>query len=242
MRNTYGRDKNLRNPLIAWIYALSILFLLSAGVSWMIKSAYFPVKYKKIESKKQGFKHLNIAYLQAVAKNSIDNNIFHVNLNRVKAEFEHNPWVKNANVWRVWPDTVIVEIEERVPVARWQKTQLIDEDGTIFSASTNINLPSLEGPKNNEKNILLLYQQASEELAKVNLTIEQFSCNARLSCQMRLQNGILVKLGREHIAQRVARLRHFWYSIFQPQASNLAYIDLRYQDAFVIKEQESIKE
>lgn len=242
MRNAYNKNKNTRNPLVAWLYALSILFLLSAGVSWMIKSVYFPVKYKKIESKKQGFKHLNVAHLQAVAKNSINNNIFHVNLNRVKAEFERDPWIKNADVWRVWPDTVIVEIDERTPVARWQQTQLIDEDGNVFSASSNINLPSLEGPKNNEKNILLLYQHISKKLAKVNLTIEQFSCNARLSCQMKLHNGILVKLGREKNVQRAARLSHFWHSIFQPQVNNLAYIDLRYQDAFVIKERESIKE
>lgn len=230
------RKRNRHNPLLALLYAVAILLLLFAGINWVIKSAYFPVKYNKIESKNPPFKHLNAVHLRTLAQQSIANNIFRVNLNQVKADFEQNPWVKNADVQRVWPDTVVVKIEERVPLARWKEVQLIDEDGQLFNAPSDEVLPYLDGPKHSEQKILSIYREISQQLATVPLRISRFSCDARLSCEMVLDNGIRVKLGREKMAERTARLVGFWQSIFQEKVADLVYIDLRYQEAFAIKE------
>ena len=45
------------------------------------------------------------------------------------------PWVRHASVRRVLPDTVVVEIVERRPLALWQhekKFALIDEEGAVI--------------------------------------------------------------------------------------------------------------
>ncbi len=50
-----------------------------------------------------------------------------------KARLEELPWVRKATVERRLPDTVFVSLEERVPMALWQKDgklTLVDRDGT----------------------------------------------------------------------------------------------------------------
>jgi cell division protein FtsQ len=60
---------------------------------------------------------------------------------RVEAALEEDPWVATANVVLHWPDTVIVEIEERTPVA-WVETQ----GGWVRRASDGVALPSSPAP------------------------------------------------------------------------------------------------
>lgn len=53
-----------------------------------------------------------------------------------RKRIEQIPMVKSASVQRQLPDTVLVEIVERVPFARWQvdgRTVLVDRDGKVLS-------------------------------------------------------------------------------------------------------------
>ena len=37
----------------------------------------------------------------------------------IKAQLEAMPWVYTANTRRRWPDTLVIQIEEQRPIARW---------------------------------------------------------------------------------------------------------------------------
>lgn len=55
-------------------------------------------------------------------------------------------WIKEARVHRRWPDTLVIEIEERVPAAVWQhrgQLQLVDGDGVALQAVRENALPNL---------------------------------------------------------------------------------------------------
>ncbi len=55
-----------------------------------------------------------------------------IHLKDVQSRLEKNPWVKTARVERHFPHTLKVIIEERSPIARWQKDQkimLLGEEG-----------------------------------------------------------------------------------------------------------------
>lgn len=54
---------------------------------------------------------------------------------QARAKIEQISWVRTAAVRRMLPDTVLIELAERVPVARWQidgQTLLIDRDGKVL--------------------------------------------------------------------------------------------------------------
>ena len=58
--------------------------------------------------------------------------ILAIDLEAARARIQALPWVRQASVRRVLPDTIVVEIVERRPLALWQhdkKFALIDEEG-----------------------------------------------------------------------------------------------------------------
>jgi cell division protein FtsQ len=61
--------------------------------------------------------------------------ILAIDLPAVRARIQALPWVREASVRRVLPDTVVVEIVERRPLALWQhqkKFALIDDEGQVI--------------------------------------------------------------------------------------------------------------
>lgn len=61
--------------------------------------------------------------------------ILAVDLEAARKRIQTLPWVRHATVRRVLPDTVVVEIVERRPMAIWQhekKFALIDEEGQVI--------------------------------------------------------------------------------------------------------------
>jgi cell division protein FtsQ len=75
-----------------------------------------------------------------------------IDLDAIRARLMEFKWVKEARVHRRLPDTLVVEIEERVPVAVWQhnrQLQLVDSDGVALQpvrADALPNLPLVIGP------------------------------------------------------------------------------------------------
>ena len=65
--------------------------------------------------------------------------IFGYDTRAAKARLEEIGWVKSARVMRLWPSTLIVELRERKPFARWDirgHTVLIDREGEPLGALT----------------------------------------------------------------------------------------------------------
>src|SRR5512147_2646787 len=61
--------------------------------------------------------------------------ILAIDLEAARTRIQALPWVRQASVRRVLPDTIVVEIVERRPLALWQhdkKFALIDEEGRII--------------------------------------------------------------------------------------------------------------
>lgn len=80
-----------------------------------------------------------------------------VDLEKVRAQLMTYGWIADARVSRRMPDTLLVDIVERKPVAVWQNNQelsLIDGDGVVLeqiAANAVPDLPMLIGPDANRQ-------------------------------------------------------------------------------------------
>jgi cell division protein FtsQ len=80
-----------------------------------------------------------------------------VELEQVRQDLLQFGWIKDARVSRRLPDTLVVDIVERVPVAVWQNNQklsLVDSDGIILAPvnlSAMPDLPLVIGPDANRQ-------------------------------------------------------------------------------------------
>lgn len=78
-------------------------------------------------------------------------NVLTVDLNRVVTGIKTNPWVRDVRLGRELPNRLVIEIDERRPVAlisHEQNIYLLDEEGTIFKNldhGDRVDLPVMTG-------------------------------------------------------------------------------------------------
>ncbi len=166
-----------------------------------------------------------------------DKSFLDIDLNEVSKSLETLKWIEKVNIIRQWPSTLQVNITERKPSMRWGDNELIDENGNKF-ANTNsnifINLPKLSGPDGYEKEVIKYYYQYAN-LFGGEMEMTEFSLSEALSWQVSLNNGVIIKFGRERFKARLELLRNAHKAEKIPDLDKIEVIDLRAPSGFVIK-------
>ncbi len=94
--------------------------------------------------------NLDINVLQARLATQLGNSLFSFKVDAAREEVLNDPWVQSATVRKVYPDTIVVDVVERKPVALWQskgEVHLISRDGFVISQAgpKHMNLPQVVG-------------------------------------------------------------------------------------------------
>lgn len=238
-------DARLLNLAANGLMALGALALLVMAGAWVAQRPAFALKALVVEplSVEQPLHHLHEATLRAAGVSRLRGTFFTVDLIAVKEAFEQVPWVRRAEVRRVWPSTLQVAIEEHQPLAIWQDGRLVNRQGELFTASvaeaeSDGALLEFSGPPGSESEVTRLWKVLHEAIAPLQLAPEAVSLSPRWAWSTRLDNGTVLLLGREQglpIAERVARWVSMHPTIQQRLNREIASIDLRYQNGFALR-------
>lgn len=221
------------NRLTRWLLIITVLLLSASGIIWFYNSDYLPLKQVAVQGE---LTYSDGRELSALAHRHIRGNFLNVDLNGAKNAFEQYPWVASAKVMRKFPDTVEVKLVERVPVAKWSDTELLDSEGNIFKARLKKNsLPVFKGSEGSEGEMLRRYREFSEILAKQNLNIKELVHTPRSAWLLILDNGVTVRLGREHEVKRLRLFMDAWRYVLRKNENRLSYVDMRYKDGFSVR-------
>ena len=161
-----------------------------------------------------------------------------VDVDEARARVEALPWVKSAQVRRVWPNRVHIKIEERRPIARWLHNDrhfVIDSDGRIIGVTHERGfaaLPLLSGKGAPEAAAAFVALAATQPELKSHLKIAFRRGERRWDLQ--LANGVRVRLPEEGAEAALAEL----VSLDREQkilARDILSIDLRFANRYVVK-------
>lgn len=225
--------------LYRWLYLCVLLCLLIASGMWIVHSSYFPVRQIKVA---QPLKHVQTNQIEAISRRHLYGNIFIVDVNAAKTALAKLPWVDKVQVKRIWPDTVLLDINEREVIARWGTQQLVDSNGQLFEAQSQENLPLLVGSASSVRFMtvnLLIFENL---LRPTRLHIRELHLSNRSAWEIVLDNGITLRLGRENVEKRLAHFVWAWPQILRKQASDIDYVDLRYPDGFALRRKNTVAE
>lgn len=135
---------------------LSVTLLFSGyGIyKFLICSPYFKIEKIKIEGN-QDISRKEIESLLGIKKGD---NIFKVRLGQAKRRLENLKQIKEINIYRNFPDKIVLKITERVPIAEIHKedsvhsnkVELIDKEGITFLGKAR-DLPIILGAKDSVK-------------------------------------------------------------------------------------------
>src|SRR5688572_25410197 len=97
-------------------------------------------------------------------------NLFTLNFKSAKQAVETLPWVRTASLSRAGPHTLLVRLEEQVPLAKWGKHALINIPGERFAGHVDTPLPDFIGPEGNEGEMAKQYRMFVRVLEPIALT------------------------------------------------------------------------
>ena len=184
--------------------------------------------------------HLREADLRRVLQGHLNGGLLGVDVSAIRAAVESLPWVATATVRRVWPDALRITVDEQQPVARWGGVALMNAQARVFRPRElpDSPLPSLSGPPGSASRVLARYRQLRALLEPLPLQAAGLSLDERRAWTLTLAGGGQIRLGRESVESRLARLVAAWPGI--PDAANrqLALADLRYPNGFALRWQD----
>jgi cell division protein FtsQ len=103
----------------------------------------------------------------------------------------------------------------------------------------NAVLPLFVGPAGSAKEIAIQYQYFKRSLAATGRVPMQVQLSARHAWQVRLDSGLVIALGREHIESRLDRFIATYGDAAGPLQRKLDYVDLRYSNGFAVRAPET---
>jgi cell division protein FtsQ len=181
--------------------------------------------------------------------------LYKVDLTAIQRNVMSHHYIKDAVVERSLPNSIHIQVVERVPIAivNRPETMYLDENGVVLPRSISLrlfDLPMISGISANEPLALgsIIKQpdviEALQLLATMKIVNRPMYHNIS-EVQVRnggdivvysAEGGVPIIFGRDEIPGKLVRLETFWNNVVRTRGTQLLqYIDLRYQDQVVAR-------
>ena len=224
------------------LFVAAAAVLLVAGVVWSTRLPLFPLREVVVL---QNLREVKRSEVEAVLDGRLLGNFFSIDLDVLRQSLEQLPWVRHADVRRQWPSRIEVNLEEHLPVAFWGQAsgQLVNSYGEVFTANLSrtpsIAMPVLFGPVGMAPEMLGYFQQAEDLLKPIGRQPRALNVSPRLALQVKLDDGMIVELGREQakapVRERLARFVAHYPSVLTAAKQRPSVVDMRYPNGFALR-------
>jgi cell division protein FtsQ len=214
------------NRVSGLLLAATLLFAVWNG-SRAALDAWFPIRQVTV----LGADHPETREAAKALAPLLSGGFFAMDLVDVHERFERLPWVRKADVRRLWPGRLVVQLESHRASASWNDRALLDVYGEVFEGPPWRGLPRFYAPDGMEREVARRYGEFARIVAPLNLRVEQLVVSARQSWRLRLSGGVSVELGRERLEERLSRFARF-YPRAVAAVGPIPRVDMRYPNGF----------
>jgi cell division protein FtsQ len=229
-------NPRLLNATAGALTALALMVFAVAGAQALVRSPLFPLREIAVGGE---LAHTTRAQVEQAVAGHVAGNFFAVDLGEVCTALETLPWVRRAQVRRVWPDRLEVTLAEHVPLGRWGEGGLVSVRGERFGGAGAAALPLLAGPAGSAAEVARRYERFRDLLAPLGAVPVQVVLSPRRAWQLRLEDGLVIELGRDAPADpveaRLERLAAAYPQTLARMPRRHELIDLRYPNGFALR-------
>jgi len=250
-------EARIINATANLLTVLAVCALLLGSLVWFVRLSAFDFKRIEIVSSPQApFRYISPDVVRSAIAGQLYGNFFTMDLNQTREAFETAPWVRQAEVRRVWPNMLRVTLEEQKPLGLWNENQLLNTWGEVFIANRGAledesSLPQFQGPDGTESLLVQRFAELEAWFDQLDIKVKGLSLTNRYALQANLSNGITLDLGRDPGAEapdpqagvpgavtfgeRIERFVRVWPKVApQLDSRGVQHIDLRYPDGFAL--------
>ncbi|VAX08768.1 Cell division protein FtsQ [hydrothermal vent metagenome] len=224
--------------VMRWLLACSMFGLIGlglvAGSAKLLDPQVMPFKVVRIEGE---FKYLNRHELEQAIGAEISGGFFSVDVAALRTRALQLPWVAKVAVRRVWPDTLLIQVVEQVPLARWGDKLLVNQNAGLFQPQEGevpSGFPWLDGPVGTEAEVVANYRSAISILDRLGLRVVRLQLDPRRAWTIEFADGSGIRLGSQDIQQRLARFARLYPQLKAAGLGQPKQVDLRYTNGLVV--------
>ncbi len=225
--------RNIANTMLAFS-AIAVLY--GAADYALHLPGVFPLRSARLNVTPQ---RVDTEQVLQVLRSEAQGNLVTVDIGRLRRSLEQLPWVRSVNIRREFPDRLAVVLEEHQALARWNGNRLVNIQGEVFVADSGQELPGFIGPEGTSGEVAQHFAEFNRQLSALDMHAEKLDLSPRHAWEMRLSNGMVLKLGREDMQQRLARFVAVYpYTedrITKSGGNGAVYVDLRYRNGFAVR-------
>lgn len=237
---------HLLNALADLLFVAGAAALLAAAAVWLVRMPALPIRQVEFAHELQ---HVRRGEVEQVLPAALSGNFFSLNLETVRGALEKLPWVRKVEVRRIWPAKLEIRVEEHQAVARWEDgksgghNELVNSYGEVFPAAMDgeeaNRLPMLHGPQGTAPELLKRYGDFLSTFRPVGQKPVQVLLSPRLAWQLKLDNGMVVDIGREQtkapVGARLQRFVEIYPTAVAARPVLPSVVDLRYPNGFAMR-------
>jgi len=240
----------LMDRLSALLSTVAVLAGLVMLGLWLANRPAFAVKRVIVDAIDQPLSHVKARQVQLALNEALVGTTLSADLAAIQRSVQTIPWVRRATVRRIWPNRLLIRVEEHQAAGIWMDGRLlVNQFGEAFAApllehTEDCRLIRLAGPPGTYGQVLARARQLHEWIAPLGRPLEKLTLSAQYSWTAELAQGFVLELGRDSLATSLEeRVRMF--VVTQPwldarlgadrPLSRLAYADLRYASGYAFK-------
>ncbi len=222
-------------PIFLTCFLVIPLIAVVGGYVWIQNPENLTIKSVEVSG---DLKVLDKEQLQPLIESYAKTNLYLLDAEGLEKKIENNPWVHSASLTHVWPNKLLVKIYEQNPVAFWGDKSMLAENGTIIKAVDEKQrdiLPLLYSPEDKGRNMATGFLKIRKMMKGFPVKLVEFKEDARGSWQIKLENGMVLKIGREQQEKRLKRFMIAYKQSLNSVVNKISLVDLRYTNGFAVK-------
>ena len=232
-----GMRSNFRLPFVAvpWLLWVAIAALSVLGTRAVFQPGVLPVSHVRVVGE---FQRLDPKEVQHVVMSRLSGNLLTVNIKELRDTLSTDAWVRDVSIRRIWPDGLLLTIGEEQPIARWGKKGFLSAEGRYYTLPDATvleqELPLLDGPDGSQSRVLKYFHEFNAVLQGIGESVHALHMNELHAWTLELNNGWVVRLGRQHVSDKVKRLTSIAYGALQGRADEVDAVDMRYAHGYAV--------
>jgi len=249
-----GQDQALASigrVMVIGVFAFVALFMAQLTLDHFRNPGRFPIRSVVVEGV---YQFADKGQMRDRVMTQASRGFFNLDIEDIQRNVEELPWVRNAYVRRVWPESITVHVEEHKPVARWGDRSLVTEGFKLFSppqldgaAEPRLQeliegLPLLYSPERRHVSLLKLLNETMSVLDQVEAPLEGMVEDERRSLTLHLKNDVKVVIGHREVQKRIKRFSEIFRPYVAPVYDDIAKVDMRYTNGFAMARKSAVSE
>lgn len=237
---------NNRSPVGQWIarrhqpdlVAAIGLFILAALFAFGLKPGqadYFPVRFVRIQGQ---FNYLEKADLKNELLPLLESGYWALDVERIRFATQRLAWIKAVQIHRIWPDTLVMRVEEHAPFARFGENRLLSTQGVVFAPgdiTRFAGLARIDGAIEQSVNLLAATQALKIDLGVLGRTLEKLQVTERGSWSVWVSGGLSIEIGRDQPIETFRRFIATLSLLGEKPIRSMVRVDLRYPNGYAVE-------